>query len=136
MQHHKQPALLSGCSGRSVSGNGNWFRFCHGKLLPRIVHRCHYKLSKGKNKGGQSLVYYFLRGRLAKTEDDSLDCVARTQRKIVSVDGKKIAAYHDARGKLTLLSPACTQLKRIVRWNDAAKTGELFSGPAAVGNNS
>jgi Rieske Fe-S protein len=87
--------------------------------------------------------YYFLRDRLAKAEDDSLDHVARAQGKIVSVDGKKIAAYRDARGKLTLLSPVCTHLKCIVRWNDADKTwdcpchgsrfkatGEVFSGPA------
>lgn len=87
--------------------------------------------------------YYFLRDRFAKAEDDSLDHVARSEGKIVSVEGKKVAAYRDARGKLTLLSPICTHLKCIVRWNDADKTwdcpchgsrfkatGEVFSGPA------
>src|SRR5204862_251326 len=94
-------------------------------------------------KENSDFPYYFLRDRFAKPEDDSLDHVARSQGKIVSVDGKKIAAYRDARGKLTLLSPVCTHLKCIVRWNDADKTwdcpchgsrfkptGEVFSGPA------
>jgi glycine/D-amino acid oxidase-like deaminating enzyme/nitrite reductase/ring-hydroxylating ferredoxin subunit len=87
--------------------------------------------------------YYFLRDRLTKADHDSPDNIARGQGKIVSLDGKKIAAYRDVRGKLTLLSPVCTHLKCIVRWNDADQTwdcpchgsrfkatGEVFSGPA------
>jgi glycine/D-amino acid oxidase-like deaminating enzyme/nitrite reductase/ring-hydroxylating ferredoxin subunit len=87
--------------------------------------------------------YYFLRDRLAKAEDDSTENIARGEGKIVKLDGKKVAAYRDERGKLTLLSPVCTHLKCIVKWNDADKmwdcpchgsrfkaTGEVFSGPA------
>jgi Rieske Fe-S protein len=87
--------------------------------------------------------YYFFRDRLAKAEDDSLENIARGDGKIVSLDGKKVAAYRDERGNATLLSPICTHLKCIVKWNDADKTwdcpchgsrfkatGEVFSGPA------
>jgi glycine/D-amino acid oxidase-like deaminating enzyme/nitrite reductase/ring-hydroxylating ferredoxin subunit len=87
--------------------------------------------------------FYFLRDRLAKAEGDSLDDVGRGEGKIVNMDGKKVAAYRDEGGNLTLLSPVCTHLKCIVRWNDADQTwdcpchgsrfratGEVFSGPA------
>ena len=87
--------------------------------------------------------YYFLRDRFAKAEDDAVDNIAQGEGKIVSLEGKKVAAYRDDRGKLTLLSPVCTHLKCIVKWNDADKTwdcpchgsrfkatGEVFSGPA------
>jgi len=87
--------------------------------------------------------YHYLRDRLARAESDSLDEAARGRGKIVNVAGKKIAAYRDERGRLTLLSPVCTHLGCIVKWNDADKTwdcpchgsrfkatGEVFSGPA------
>jgi glycine/D-amino acid oxidase-like deaminating enzyme/nitrite reductase/ring-hydroxylating ferredoxin subunit len=87
--------------------------------------------------------YYFLRDRLARAESDSLDDLAPGQGRIVSLEGKKVAAYRDTRGKMTLLSPVCTHLKCIVKWNDADSTwdcpchgsrfkatGEVFAGPA------
>jgi Rieske Fe-S protein len=59
------------------------------------------------------------------------------------VDDKKVAAYRDSDGKVTLLSPVCTHLGCIIHWNAADKTwdcpchgsrfrptGEVFSGPA------
>jgi Rieske Fe-S protein len=61
----------------------------------------------------------------------------------VSFEGKKVAAFRDERGSLTLLSPVCTHMKCIVRWNDADRTwdcpchgaryratGEVIGGPA------
>jgi glycine/D-amino acid oxidase-like deaminating enzyme/nitrite reductase/ring-hydroxylating ferredoxin subunit len=87
--------------------------------------------------------YYLLRDRLARAETDSLDDVKIGEGKIVKVEGKKVAAYRDKDGKLILLSPVCTHLKCIVRWNAADETwdcpchgsrfkpdGEVFSGPA------
>jgi Rieske Fe-S protein len=87
--------------------------------------------------------YYLIRDRLAPTESDSIADVAPRQGKIISLDGKKIAAYRDAAGKLSLCSPVCTHLKCIVDWNNAEETwdcpchgsrfrptGEVISGPA------
>lgn len=87
--------------------------------------------------------YYMLRDRLAKAESDSTDAVKIGEGMLVKVDGKKVAAYRDQTGKVTLLSPVCTHLKCIVKWNPADKTwdcpchgsrfkptGEVFSGPA------
>ena len=87
--------------------------------------------------------YYMLRDRLAKAEADSTDAVKLGEGMLVKVDGKKVAAYRDDTGKLSLLSPVCTHLRCIVKWNSVDKTwdcpchgsrfkptGEVFSGPA------
>jgi glycine/D-amino acid oxidase-like deaminating enzyme/nitrite reductase/ring-hydroxylating ferredoxin subunit len=87
--------------------------------------------------------YHLLRDRLAPAASNSVDEIAPGHGKIVNLDGQKVAAYRDPRGELTLLSPVCTHLKCIVRWNDADQTwdcpchgsrfkptGEVFSGPA------
>jgi Rieske Fe-S protein len=87
--------------------------------------------------------YYLLRDWLAGTEENSLDEVKRDEGMIINLDGKKVAAYRDGRGKISLCSPVCTHLKCIVAWNNAEKTwdcpchgsrfeptGEVLSGPA------
>ncbi len=87
--------------------------------------------------------YYMLRDRLAAAEGDSTDELKLGEGKILRLNGKKVAAYRGTDGKLTLLSPVCTHLGCIVRWNPADQTwdcpchgsrfkpeGEVFSGPA------
>jgi len=87
--------------------------------------------------------YYYLRDRLGGTEGKSLDELKFEDGKILKLDGKKVAAYRDKSGKVTLCSPVCTHLGCIVRWNAVDKTwdcpchgsrfhptGEVFSGPA------
>jgi glycine/D-amino acid oxidase-like deaminating enzyme/nitrite reductase/ring-hydroxylating ferredoxin subunit len=87
--------------------------------------------------------YYMLRDRLSKAEGDSVDQLKFGEGKILSLDGKKVAAFRGEDGKVTLCSPVCTHLKCIVRWNSAASTwdcpchgsrfhptGEVFAGPA------
>jgi Rieske Fe-S protein len=66
--------------------------------------------------------YYMLRDRLAPAESDDLSSVRRGEGKIVLVDGKKMAAYRSEAGEITLLSPVCTHLKCLVRWNAADRT--------------
>ena len=69
--------------------------------------------------------------------------VKRNQGKILRLNGRKVAAYRDAHGKVSLCSPVCTHLKCIVAWNPAEKTwdcpchgsrfaatGEVIAGPA------
>jgi Rieske Fe-S protein len=87
--------------------------------------------------------YYLVRGWLGAAEDHSLDAVARGEGKVLAIDHHKVAAYRDEEGQLTLLSPVCTHLRCIVRWNSAEKTwdcpchgsrfkatGEVLAGPA------
>jgi nitrite reductase/ring-hydroxylating ferredoxin subunit len=87
--------------------------------------------------------YYLLRDRLARAESKPLQDVAPGQGMIVAHQGDKVAAYRDPSGALTLLSPVCTHLKCLVRWNDADRTwdcpchgsrfaadGNVLSGPA------
>lgn len=94
-------------------------------------------------KENKDYPYYMLRDWLGGAEGDSVAEVARNEGRIISLHGKKVAAYRDARGQLTLCSPVCTHLKCIVGWNDAEQTwdcpchgsrfkptGEVISGPA------
>lgn len=87
--------------------------------------------------------YYFLRDRLASAEGDSLGELERGQGKILRLNGKKVAAYCDPEGKVSLVSPVCTHLKCIVHWNAAdgmwdcpchgsrfTPEGKVFAGPA------
>jgi glycine/D-amino acid oxidase-like deaminating enzyme/nitrite reductase/ring-hydroxylating ferredoxin subunit len=87
--------------------------------------------------------YYLVRDSLGRSEGDSTADVARGEGKILKLDGKKVAAYRDEKGTVTLCSPICTHLKCIVAWNPAEKTwdcpchgsrfrpdGQVISGPA------
>jgi glycine/D-amino acid oxidase-like deaminating enzyme/nitrite reductase/ring-hydroxylating ferredoxin subunit len=87
--------------------------------------------------------YYMVRNWLGGAESKSLRSVKPDQGKIVRLNGHKVAAFRDARGKLSLCSPVCTHLQCIVEWNGAEKTwdcpchgsrfaatGEVLSGPA------
>ena len=87
--------------------------------------------------------YHMLRDRLARAETRSLDDVPRGTGRIVRLDGHRVAAYRDEAGALTVLSPVCSHLGCIVRWNGAdatwdcpchgsrfKPTGEVFAGPA------
>src|SRR6185503_12508881 len=66
--------------------------------------------------------YYMLRDRLAKAEAESVDTVEPGEGKLVKFEGSKVATYRAKDGKVTLLSPVCTHLKCIVKWNAADKT--------------
>jgi glycine/D-amino acid oxidase-like deaminating enzyme/nitrite reductase/ring-hydroxylating ferredoxin subunit len=87
--------------------------------------------------------YYLLRDRFARAEVESTDSIPMGQGRIARQDGTKVAAYRDENGKLTVLSPVCTHLGCIVRWNAADRTwdcpchgsrfkptGEVLAGPA------
>ncbi len=87
--------------------------------------------------------YYLVRDFVAGKESRQLGGVRRGQGKILNLDGRKVAAYRDKHGAVTLCSPVCTHLKCIVAWNPAEQTwdcpchgsrfkptGEVISGPA------
>jgi glycine/D-amino acid oxidase-like deaminating enzyme/nitrite reductase/ring-hydroxylating ferredoxin subunit len=87
--------------------------------------------------------YYLLRDRLKTTPAGSTEDLQPGEGKLIRLKGKRVAAYRDLNGKVTVLSPTCTHLGCIVRWNSAdgtwdcpchgsrfRATGEVFSGPA------
>ena len=87
--------------------------------------------------------FYLLRGWLGPAEEESINAVGPGEGKIIALDHHKVAAYRDHEGHVTLLSPVCTHLRCIVRWNAAETTwdcpchgsrfkatGEVISGPA------
>ena len=87
--------------------------------------------------------YYLVRNWIAGTESKNLLDLKPGGGKILNHDGRKVAAYRDELGRVTLCSPVCTHLGCIVAWNEAEQTwdcpchgsrfrptGEVLSGPA------
>lgn len=87
--------------------------------------------------------YYLVRNWLAGAEGDSVTVLGKGEGRILSLNGKKVAAYRDEKGRVSLCSPICTHLQCIVAWNNAERTwdcpchgsrfkptGEVISGPA------
>lgn len=94
-------------------------------------------------KENKDYPFYMVRDWLASGEDDPIENLPNGEGKILNLQGKKVAAYRDEEGKVTLCSPVCPHLKGIVDWNTAEKTwdcpchgsrfkptGEVISGPA------
>ncbi len=94
-------------------------------------------------KENKDYPYYLVRDWLAGSEGRSLRALRRGQGKILQLGGRKVAAYRDDAGRVTLRSPVCTHLGCIVRWNPAERTwdcpchgsrfqptGEVIAGPA------
>ncbi len=94
-------------------------------------------------KENKDYPYYMLRDWLGGAEGKSLRTLKRGQGKILHLEGRKVAAYRDPEGAVTLCSPICTHMKCIVGWNEAEQTwdcpchgsrfkpgGEVISGPA------
>lgn len=90
--------------------------------------------------------YYMVKDRLARAESDSLRSMKRGEGKILQVDGRRVAAYRDDRGRATVLAPECTHMGCIVHWNEAEQswdcpchgsrftaTGKILAGPAETG---
>lgn len=87
--------------------------------------------------------YRLVRDRLAKPPATSLRELAPGEGKIVQMKNRKVAAYRDPHGRVTLCSAVCTHLQCIVAWNPAENTwdcpchgsrfhpdGRVISGPA------
>jgi len=94
-------------------------------------------------KENKDYPFYLLRDWLGSADGHSLRSLKRSEGKILNLDGKKVAAYRDRAGKVSLCSPVCPHLQCIVGWNDAEHTwdcpchgsrfratGEVISGPA------
>ena len=87
--------------------------------------------------------YYMIKDRIARPEAESVREIKRGQGMVVGSRGKKRAVFRDRNGDLHQLSPVCTHLGCLVRWNPAESTwdcpchgsrfkptGEVIAGPA------
>ena len=87
--------------------------------------------------------YYMIKDRLARPEADSVRELKPGEGMIVGRRGKKVAAFRDSNGNVHRLSPVCTHLGCLVRWNPSESTwdcpchgsrfkptGEVIAGPA------
>jgi glycine/D-amino acid oxidase-like deaminating enzyme/nitrite reductase/ring-hydroxylating ferredoxin subunit len=87
--------------------------------------------------------YYMIKDRITRPEAESVREIKPGQGKVVGSRGKKRAVFRDRNGALHQLSPVCTHLGCLVRWNPAESTwdcpchgsrfkptGEVIAGPA------
>jgi glycine/D-amino acid oxidase-like deaminating enzyme/nitrite reductase/ring-hydroxylating ferredoxin subunit len=87
--------------------------------------------------------YYMIKDRLTRSEADSARELRPGDGMIIGRRGKKVAAFRDPNGNIHRLSPVCTHLGCLVRWNPAESTwdcpchgsrftptGEVIAGPA------
>jgi Rieske Fe-S protein len=87
--------------------------------------------------------YYMIKDRLARAEADSVRELKPGEGLIIGRRGKKVAAFRDPSGNIHRLSPVCTHLGCLVRWNPSESTwdcpchgsrfkptGEVIAGPA------
>jgi len=94
-------------------------------------------------KENKDYPYYMAKQWLTKPGANSLRGITRGEGKIVLVDGQRLAAYRDDKGKLTTRSAVCPHMGCVVRWNGVEKTwdcpchgsrfqatGEVMAGPA------
>jgi len=87
--------------------------------------------------------YYLIQDRFRAPEGKSLSAVKRGEGKILKLRRKKVAVYRDNGGTVKKMSPVCTHMGCLVRWNQAESTwdcpchgsrfgpkGNVLSGPA------
>ncbi|WP_170156805.1 FAD-dependent oxidoreductase [Roseimicrobium gellanilyticum] len=89
-------------------------------------------------KENASYPYYMARDWAKGTEAGDVNALPCHAGKIIRHHGKRVAAYRNEDGEVTLLSPVCPHLGCIVHWNDAEQTwdcpchGSRFSGDGKV----
>jgi glycine/D-amino acid oxidase-like deaminating enzyme/nitrite reductase/ring-hydroxylating ferredoxin subunit len=87
--------------------------------------------------------YYMIRDRLSSTEGTTTRSLKAGAGKVLTLKGRRVAAYRDTKGDVVTLSPACTHLGCLVSWNAAESTwdcpchgsrfkptGQVLAGPA------
>jgi glycine/D-amino acid oxidase-like deaminating enzyme/nitrite reductase/ring-hydroxylating ferredoxin subunit len=89
-------------------------------------------------KENKDYPYYMAKQLLDKPAARSLRGIPRGAGKIVLLDGARVAAFRDDKGKLTVKSAICPHMGCVVRWNDPEKTwdcpchGSRFQATGAV----
>jgi glycine/D-amino acid oxidase-like deaminating enzyme/nitrite reductase/ring-hydroxylating ferredoxin subunit len=87
--------------------------------------------------------YYLIRDRVAGDDVKSLDEVPRNEGRVLTIKGKRVAAFRSFDGNISVRSAICTHMGCVVHWNTAEKTwdcpchgsrfapsGRVLSGPA------
>ena len=103
------------------------------------------KSAKGWVKENTTVVKHMVGDRFGD-RGEGVDTVPAGEGRVLKQDGERYAAYRDADGQLTLLSPVCPHMKCLVQWNGAEKTwdcpchgsrftplGDVIEGPALSG---
>lgn len=94
-------------------------------------------------KENKDFPYRFVRDRMLKPSARSFRDLAPGEGKVMEFKKRKVAAYRNEDGRVTMCSAVCTHLQCIVAWNPAEKTwdcpchgsrfqpdGRVISGPA------
>ena len=94
-------------------------------------------------KENKDYAYYMLRDRVFAKHATSLRSVRPGEGKVLHLDGKRVAAYRDAQGVVTMCSAACTHMDCEVHFNAAETSwdcpchgsrfrvdGSVIAGPA------
>jgi glycine/D-amino acid oxidase-like deaminating enzyme/nitrite reductase/ring-hydroxylating ferredoxin subunit len=87
--------------------------------------------------------YYMVRDRFAGAQGKSLRELRQGEGKLISLEGKTVAAFRRSDGSAVVLSPVCTHMGCVVAWNQAESTwdcpchgsrftaeGDVMAGPA------
>jgi glycine/D-amino acid oxidase-like deaminating enzyme/nitrite reductase/ring-hydroxylating ferredoxin subunit len=87
--------------------------------------------------------YYMIQQMLTKLKATALRKINRGEGQVVLLDGEKVAAFRNEKGRLCVKSAICPHMGCVVRWNGAEKTwdcpchgsrfqatGEVLAGPA------
>jgi glycine/D-amino acid oxidase-like deaminating enzyme/nitrite reductase/ring-hydroxylating ferredoxin subunit len=141
------------------NGNGMMFGSVAGKILSDLIINgdsvyqalfdpCRIKPIDGFKEfvtENADVAYHFVTDRFGIAESDSLKRITPGTGKLVEVDGKKVAAYHDEDGIIHALNPTCTHMGCIVGWNPEEKSwdcpchgarfdidGKVLTGPATI----
>ena len=84
-----------------------------------------------------------IKDRVTRSEGKSVRSLKRGEGKILTLNGQRVAASRDHRGKTRTVSSVCTHLGCVVQWNQAESTwdcpchgsrfqsdGKVIAGPA------
>lgn len=93
---------------------------------------------------GRNFAAHLIKGWMSDA-DAELDELMPDEGAIVTIKGKKVAAYRSPQGEVVKLSPKCTHLGCMVQWNSMGKSwdcpchgsrfskdGEVMNGPAST----
>jgi glycine/D-amino acid oxidase-like deaminating enzyme/nitrite reductase/ring-hydroxylating ferredoxin subunit len=111
--------------------------------LYRTTRLTPVKSAKEFLKENLDVAQQYVKGVLTGVDVESLEEIEPGEGRVAVINGKRLAIYRDESNQLTVLSPVCTHMGCIVRWNQPQKSwdcpchgsrfrydGEVIEGPA------